>query len=201
VTYLIVMMMTFPSSLALILKSNAPLNVSTISDIGELFIDFSIEDFNKKLMNTFFSYKDVVFGNSLGLVSPVFRHCQENSVGSGCIDIEEILAEKVTLKIKNIEKYEIHEDFKLLKCQLDKLTRKRITLNVYYTPASSFGFPKHIDNHHVLIFQLHGKKIWITSHGAYISSKNKKLFIPRGIAHQTRSSGDSLHLTVGLYDD
>ena len=97
------------------------------------------------------------------------------------------------------------------------------SLNAYYTPANSFGFGSHWDDHDVIIFQLEGSKEWglldnptIEPHQSVPNiagdppdaelfrviklEQGQALYVPRGCWHFARATNDnSLHLTLGIH--
>jgi lysine-specific demethylase/histidyl-hydroxylase NO66 len=95
-----------------------------------------------------------------------------------------------------------------------------VDLNLYLTPRSAKGFPRHFDPQHVLLLQLAGRKTWslwrperVIAIGEHFEVSHdagpplqtvellagEALHIPRGWIHSGSSAEDqSIHLTLGL---
>lgn len=109
---------------------------------------------------------------------------------------------------------------KELSCDLNLHTQ----VNAYLTPASSQGFPRHFDDHDVLVIQVEGSKVWrvwsgpvdLPLAGQHQSQRHTEapahadmvvtlgpgdvLYLPRGTYHEAEAQSEtSLHLSVGLF--
>jgi bifunctional lysine-specific demethylase and histidyl-hydroxylase NO66 len=104
---------------------------------------------------------------------------------------------------------------------LENSLHHQIGTNLYLTPRGGQGFPPHVDNHDVLILQLHGVKEWHVfrpsddlplaagKHGPAESAGDFReftlrpgdvLYLPRGFPHEAvTAASPSLHLTVGIH--
>ncbi len=101
--------------------------------------------------------------------------------------------------------------------RLSAAFQHEIGANLYFTPAASQGFQKHVDDHDVFVLQIEGKKDWtiflpesdrlrdpagndMTFPHEVQLSEGQALYIPSGYPHHARAhDGASIHLTVGLY--
>lgn len=99
-------------------------------------------------------------------------------------------------------------------------------VNAYLTPAGSQGFPRHFDDHDVLVLQVEGTKAWRVwsdpvdlplsrqrQHQSQRHAESRRhadiavtlepgdvLYLPRGAYHEAEAQGEtSLHLSVGLF--
>lgn len=100
----------------------------------------------------------------------------------------------------------------------------RTQVNAYLTPAGSQGFPRHFDDHDVLVIQVEGTKAWrvwsdpvnLPLAGQHQSQRHAEapghadmavtlepgdvLYLPRGAYHEAEAQDEtSLHLSVGLF--
>jgi bifunctional lysine-specific demethylase and histidyl-hydroxylase NO66 len=97
-----------------------------------------------------------------------------------------------------------------------------VQTNIYLTPPSNQGFRTHYDNHDVFVVQLAGQKDWRFYNSfetpyrgegfdsrahltgevthAFTLSAGDVAYVPRGLMHDARTSGDepSLHITMGV---
>jgi hypothetical protein len=100
-----------------------------------------------------------------------------------------------------------------LLCQrLEGQLHHRVGANLYLTPRGAQGFRRHVDDHDVLVLQLHGVKEWIVTSPSeaepsqretsdkFTLRKGDTLYIPRGFPHEAvTTQSSSLHLTVGIH--
>jgi ribosomal protein L16 Arg81 hydroxylase len=104
---------------------------------------------------------------------------------------------------------------------LESALHHRVGANMYLTPQGSQDFPVHIDDHDVLIVQLHGAKEWHVANSpsdlplagtkggsiefrgdehTYTLAPGDTLYVPRGFPHEAvTASSSSLHLTIGIH--
>jgi ribosomal protein L16 Arg81 hydroxylase len=82
-----------------------------------------------------------------------------------------------------------------------------IFINLYFTPANSQGFKKHMDTQDVFILQIDGEKEWHLFSDADNDlspqilhlEKGDILYIPKGVPHSAQCKNVySLHLTLGI---
>jgi hypothetical protein len=136
-------------------------------------------------------------------------------------NIKNLVEQGSTLIINSIYKLipVIHDRVR----QLENILGCECSLNLYYTPAHSQGFPTHWDDHDVFIFQIGGSKSWFVGGAAglephrhqkmpatdlgavglmehFMLRHGEALYIPRGYWHHAKAEGEeSLHLTLGIH--
>jgi ribosomal protein L16 Arg81 hydroxylase len=126
--------------------------------------------------------------------------------------------QKYSLKIFNVEKYSAR--LTALKAELSQYFLRKISFNLYLTPAKTPCFLEHQDNYDVFIAQLEGSKQWHVHEGSTLipvnSAETKDLiadaekillkkgdlfYVPPSMLHKVENLEDypSLHLTIGLH--
>ena len=75
-----------------------------------------------------------------------------------------------------------------------------VQANAYLTPPNAGGLGRHVDQHDVIVLQLHGTKCWeVEGLGSFTVGPGDVVYIPRDTPHRAATRDDaSLHLTIGV---
>ena len=75
-----------------------------------------------------------------------------------------------------------------------------VQANAYLTPPHAGGLGRNVDQHDVIVLQLHGTKCWeVEGLGSFAVGPGDVVYIPRDTPHRAVTGDDaSLHLTIGV---
>jgi Cupin superfamily protein len=160
-----------------------------------------------------------------GVAVPQQRYSRLRTRSAGTADhiaefrcVQQLLDNGYSLVLYDMQ--EISEGLYELCTGLHKELSHQVRTNVYYTPRQARGLNPHIDDHDVIILQVHGAKNWrIFDHRANVErpqnvpiapgqipslearlENGDALYIPRGFVHCAATADDpSVHVTVGIY--